>query len=108
MPSHKTGELKSIEAPPPQLKDGHVLVKTVHSLISAGTEKTKIDTAEKSLISKTQARPDLVRQGIRKTKQEGLWKTRHAVSQRLSAPLPLGYSSARGVLGNMGDRESVV
>src|SRR5215217_4900632 len=107
MQSYKTGELKVIEAPPPQLKGGHVLVRTAHSLISAGTEKTKIDTADKSLISKAQARPDLVKQVIIKAKKEGLWKTWQAVSERLSAPLSMGYSSAGIVLETMGDVGSI-
>src|SRR5687768_548334 len=101
--SYRTGELKIVEAPPPQLRDGYVLVKTAHSLISAGTEKTKVDTAEKSLISKAQARPDLVRQVIHKAKQEGFWKTWQTVSERLNTPLAMGYSSAGVVLETMGD-----
>src|SRR5215475_13291067 len=101
--SYKTGELKIVEAPPPQLKDGHILVRTEHSLISAGAEKTKIDTAGKSLISKAQARPDLVRQVINKAKREGLWRTWQTVSERLNTPLPMGYSSAGVVLETKGD-----
>jgi len=103
MQSYKTGELKVIQCPPPQLKEGHVLIRTAHSLISAGTEKTKIDTAQKSLIGKAQARPDLVRQVITKAKREGLWKTWEAVSERLSTPLPMGYSSSGIVLETLGD-----
>src|SRR5262252_186859 len=107
MQIYRTGELKVIDAPPPQLKEGHVLVRTAHSLISAGTEKTKIDTAQKSLIGKAQARPDLVRQVINKAKKEGLWKTWEAISERMSAPLPMGYSSAGIVLETCGDIEGI-
>src|SRR5215510_15657457 len=103
MQSYRTGELKLVEAPPPRLKDGHVLVKTAHSLISTGTEKTKIDTASKSFIGKAQSRPDLVRQVIKKAKQEGIWKTWQAVSERLNSPLSMGYSNAGTVLETMGD-----
>jgi predicted dehydrogenase/threonine dehydrogenase-like Zn-dependent dehydrogenase len=101
--TYKTGELKLIEAPPPQLKDGHVLVRTTHSLISVGTEKTKIDTAKKSLIGKARARPDLVKQVINRAKQEGLWKTWQTVSDRLTTPTALGYSSAGIVMETLGD-----
>jgi polar amino acid transport system substrate-binding protein len=103
MQSYRTGELKLQEAPPPQLRDGHVLVKTAYSLISAGTEKTKIDTAEKSLLGKAKARPDLVQQVIRRAKREGLWKTWQLVSERLNTPLAMGYSSAGIVIDTMGD-----
>ena len=94
MPSRPL-KLKVIEAPPPQLKDGYVLVKTTHSLISAGTEKTKVDTAGKSLIGKARARPDLVRQVINRARQEGLWKTWNVVSERLSMPLGTVKAHAR-------------
>jgi len=107
MQSYKTGELKVIETPPPQLKDGYVLIRNQHSLISAGTEKTKIDTAEKSLIGKAKARPDLVRQVIQKAKREGLWKTWQSVAERLETPLTMGYSSAGTVLETMGDVGSI-
>ena len=50
--NYKTGELKVIEAPPPQIQDKRVLVKTSYSLISAGTEKTKIDMGKKTLLRK--------------------------------------------------------
>ena len=101
--NYKTGELKLVDAPPPQLKEGHVLVQTVHSLISVGTEKTKVDTARKSLLGKARARPDLVKQVIHKAKQEGLWKTFQTVSERLNMPIALGYSSAGVVLETMGN-----
>ncbi len=103
MQSYRTGELKIQDAPPPQLRDGHALVKTSYSLISAGTEKTKIDTAEKSLLGKAQARPDLVQQVINRAKREGLWKTWQLVSERLNTPIALGYSSAGIVIDTMGD-----
>src|SRR5215471_4369556 len=105
--SYKTGELTVIEAPPPQLKEGYVLVRTAHSLISAGTEKTKIDTAQKTLLGKARSRPDLVRQVINKAKREGLWKTWEAVAERMSLPLAMGYSSAGVVLETCGDIEGI-
>ena len=101
--SYKTGELKIVEAPPPLLRSGHLLVQTAHSLISTGTEKTKIDTAEKGLLAKAQSRPDLVKQVINKAKQEGVWKTWQTVSERLNTPIAMGYSSAGVVLETMGD-----
>ena len=59
---YRSGELKLVESPTPQLESGCVLVKTAYSLISAGTEKTKVEMASKSLLGKAQARPDLVNQ----------------------------------------------
>jgi hypothetical protein len=40
-------------------------VRSVRSLVSAGTEKMIVDLARKSLLAKARARPDLVRKVIK-------------------------------------------
>ena len=71
-----------------------VLLRTTASVISAGTEKTKIDMGKRICLIRPRARPDLVRQVIRKIRSEGLAKTFNTVNTRLGAANPLGYSSA--------------
>ena len=88
----KDGRLDIADVPVPTLSDRFVLVRTAASVISAGTEKTKIDMGRKSLLQKARARPDLVKQVIRKLKTEGLGKTLSTVQTRLSSAAPLGYS----------------
>jgi polar amino acid transport system substrate-binding protein len=100
---YKTGELKVLEAPPPQLRSGWVLVRNAHSLISAGTEKTKVDTARKNLLGKAMARPDLVKKLMAKARREGLWKAWRGASDRLEQPTALGYSCAGQVMDVCGD-----
>jgi predicted dehydrogenase/threonine dehydrogenase-like Zn-dependent dehydrogenase len=100
---YKTGELKVVETPPPQLRPGWVLVRNSHSLISAGTEKTKVDTARMSLLGKAMARPDLVKKVIDKARREGLWKAWQTASDRLEQLTPLGYSCAGQVMAVRGD-----
>lgn len=90
----KTGQIDVADVPVPALTDKFVLVRTTVSVISAGTEKTKIDMGRKSLLQKARSRPDLVRQVIRKVQTEGFAKTFSTVTTRLGAPNPLGYSSA--------------
>jgi predicted dehydrogenase/threonine dehydrogenase-like Zn-dependent dehydrogenase len=90
----KDGRLDIADVPVPTLSDRFVLVRTGASVISVGTEKTQIDMGRKSLLQKARARPDLVKQVIRKLKTEGLAKTMGTVQTRLSAAAPLGYSSA--------------
>ncbi len=92
-----------VDSPTPQLRSGWALVATAFSIISAGTEKTKVDTARKSLLGKAMARPDLVKKVIAKAKTEGLWKTWQVVSDKLDAPTPLGYSSAGQIIEVSGD-----
>ncbi|MEW6706235.1 MAG: bi-domain-containing oxidoreductase [Pseudomonadota bacterium] len=90
----KDGRIEVAEVPVPALSDRFVLVRTTASVISAGTEKSKIDTGRKNLLQKARARPDQVAQVLRKLRTEGLAKTLATVNARLGAANPLGYSSA--------------
>ena len=105
--NYKTGELSVAEAPAPQLATGCVLVRTAHSVISAGTEKTKVDTGQKSLVGKALARPDLFKKVIHKARKDGLWKTWRTVSDRLDTPIVLGYSCAGRVIEVSGDTDGI-
>lgn len=95
----RTGKLSVDEVPAPGVQVGQVLVQTAYSLISAGTERTKIDTGRKSLLGKAMARPDQVRQVLASAQQLGLKATYEKVMTRLDARSPLGYSAAGVVLG---------
>jgi len=94
----RTGVIEVNDVPVPALTDKFVLVRNSTSVISAGTEKTKIDMGKKSLLQKAKARPDLVKQVINKVRTEGLQKTLQTVNSRLDSPSPLGYSCAGSVV----------
>ncbi|HLG13558.1 MAG TPA: bi-domain-containing oxidoreductase [Blastocatellia bacterium] len=94
----RTGELKVEELPPPSLRPRGVLVRTAYSLISPGTERTIVETAQSSLIGKARERPDLVRQVIDTFKREGLRSTYEKVRSRLDQIKPLGYSTSGSVV----------
>ncbi|HEV8484731.1 MAG TPA: bi-domain-containing oxidoreductase [Blastocatellia bacterium] len=98
----RTGELKVEDLPPPLLRPGGVLVDTAYSLISAGTERTIVETAQNSLIGKARGRPDLVRQMFDTLKREGLRSTYAKVKARLDQIKPLGYS-ASGIVVAVGE-----
>src|SRR5205085_868598 len=95
----KTGAVTVVDVPAPVLQRGRVLVRAVASLISAGTERLKVELGRKSLLSKARTRPDLVRQVVEKAKREGVVSTYHAVRAKLDAYAPLGYSAAGLVVG---------
>ena len=97
----KTGELYIDELPIPSLSEGYVLVANQFSLISAGTEKTTVSTAQASLIGKAKMRPDLVKQVIQNYKKEGFKATFEKVKTKLDSLKALGYSSAGVVLASM-------
>ena len=49
----RNGIINVEEVPIPGLKDNFILVQNNFSIISAGTEKSKIDTGKKNLLQKT-------------------------------------------------------
>jgi polar amino acid transport system substrate-binding protein len=94
----KSGEIFIEELPAPKLKSGGILVQNIYSLISAGTERTSVETAQASMIGKAKSRPDLVNQVLDNIKKEGLVATYEKVMNRLDNYKELGYSSAGIVL----------
>ncbi len=98
----RSGETTVAEVPVPAPQAGEVLVHNIVSLVSAGTERTLVEFAEKSLVGKASSRPDLVRQVIDKARREGVLTSLEAAFNRLDQPSPLGYSSA-GVVVALGD-----
>ncbi len=98
----RTGETLVVDVPIPAPQPGEALVRTAASLVSAGTERTLVEFAEKSLVGKARARPDLVRQALDKARREGVLTTLEAALNRLDQPMPLGYSSA-GVIAALGE-----
>jgi hypothetical protein len=92
------GPVEVLDVPRPVPDATEVLVRTVASVISPGTERAVTALAQASLLAKARARPDLVRQVVRKARTDGFAATRQAVSSRLAEDLPLGYSAAGIVL----------
>ena len=90
----KSGEMKVADVPPPAVSAGSVLVRTAASLVSVGTERSIIELAKMNPVQKARARPDLVRKILTRVGQEGVLSVAQSVLNRLSTPLPLGYSSA--------------
>jgi predicted dehydrogenase/threonine dehydrogenase-like Zn-dependent dehydrogenase len=94
----RSGNTRVREIPDPVVVPGALLVATVASLVSAGTERYVVDLAKKSLLGKARERPDHVRRVMQKVRQEGWRTTMSQVLAKLDEPMPLGYSSAGVVL----------
>jgi predicted dehydrogenase len=103
----RDGRISVEDVPPPSLAAEGVLVEIRASLVSAGTERRKVETGRQSLIGKARARPDDVRAVIQKAKRDGVGETIQAVRARLDQPGALGYSAA-GVVLAVGARVSDV
>lgn len=97
----RTGGLELIEVPAPSPAEGQVLVRNAFSVMSPGTEKLAMSFARMTLVGKARSRPDLVKQVVRKLRQEGPLPTYRTVMNRLEAPQALGYSCA-GFVENVG------
>ena len=96
--SFSDGRVVVSDVPAPALRPHGVLVRTAYSLISAGTERAKVDLGQKSLLAKARSRPDQVKQVLDKVRRDGLLQTYQTVRTRLDEQAPLGYSSAGVVL----------
>ena len=97
--SPSTGANSVEDVPAPRLSAGMVLVRTAASLVSAGTERTSVEFARKSLLAKARSRPDLVRKVLDKARTDGVLSAWDAARTRLDQPQALGYSSAGVVIG---------
>src|SRR5678815_2632357 len=90
--NRKTGRPFVGEVPVPALQRGRVLVRTVASLISAGTERAAVELVSKGLVQEARQRPDLVKAVVAKVKNEGLLNTFASVRDKMAASQALGYS----------------
>lgn len=97
-----SGRAVVTDIPAPAARRGQILVRVMASLISAGTERSIVEFAEKNLIQKALARPDLVRQLVEKSKREGWMTAIETARNRLNSEMALGYSNA-GVVVDVGD-----
>jgi predicted dehydrogenase/threonine dehydrogenase-like Zn-dependent dehydrogenase len=90
--NYRTGVIRLENVSSPSLQPGGVLVQTAYSLISAGTERTKVQEGRMSYLEKARARPDQVKKVLQMARQQGLVSTYQKVINRLDSLTPLGYS----------------
>ncbi len=94
-----SGQMQVQEVPLPLVGPGSLLVRNHYSLISAGTEGSTIRAARKSLLGKAKERPQQVRQVLDALQRVGPVQTYRAVTKKLDAYSPLGYSCVGEVIG---------
>jgi predicted dehydrogenase/threonine dehydrogenase-like Zn-dependent dehydrogenase len=99
----RDGHVEVVEVPPPALGPDGVVVDVRASLLSAGTERAKIEAGRSSLVGKARSRPDQVQQVIDKARRDGIREAVSTVRARLNEPSSLGYSAA-GVALEVGSR----
>jgi predicted dehydrogenase/threonine dehydrogenase-like Zn-dependent dehydrogenase len=98
----KSGTIQIVEVPAPLLRAGGVVVRTRHSVISVGTERSTVELGRKSLLGKAMERPDQVRKVLDAVGREGVAAAYQKVKARLGELSPMGYSAA-GVVEGVGE-----
>ena len=85
----KNGKIELVEVPSPRPREGHVLVQTRASLISAGAERMLREFGSASLIGKARQQPDEVKQVLEKIRTDGLLPTFEALQNNFDPFLPI-------------------
>ncbi len=99
--NYKSGELAVLDVPAPVCRPGGVLVRSLFSLISTGTELMKVSEASMSLVGMARSRPDQVKKVVDQVQQQGLVSTYKKAMSKLDSYTPLGYSLC-GVVTEVG------
>jgi predicted dehydrogenase/threonine dehydrogenase-like Zn-dependent dehydrogenase len=96
-----TGKAELAEIPAPKVRPGHLLIRTIASLVSSGTERNVVELGQASLLQKARKQPEKVFQVLDKVKNEGLFQTIDAVREKLDHPIIMGYCNV-GVVVDAG------
>jgi predicted dehydrogenase/threonine dehydrogenase-like Zn-dependent dehydrogenase len=80
------------ELPIPVCKSGGILVKTLYSAVSVGTEVMKLKNADLSYIQMAKKKPEQVKEVVNTLAQLGPVATYRKVMNKLDSLSPLGYS----------------
>ena len=93
-----SGEVELVEVPAPVCGPRQVLVRTLASAVSAGTERHMMKLGRQSMLRTALERPDLVERVVSKFQREGLAATVRAVREKTGGTVALGYSSCGRVV----------
>jgi predicted dehydrogenase/threonine dehydrogenase-like Zn-dependent dehydrogenase len=93
-----SGETSLADIPSPKVREGHLLIQTSRSLVSAGTERMLVDFGKANFMEKARQQPEKVRMVLDKVKTDGIMPTLEAVRNKLDQPLPMGYCNVGTVL----------
>jgi len=97
------GETRLEEVPSPVGRRGVVVVRTVCSLVSAGTERMLVDFGRAGLVGKLRQQPERVREVWGKVRTNGVGATVAAIRSKLAQPIALGYCQVGAVVDGGGE-----
>lgn len=96
--SVSNGQVQVVDTPAPAVKDNTVLVESLYSVVSAGTERSLASFGGKNLVQKALERPDQVKKVTEKMSTDGVLTTMEAAFGRLKDPMPMGYTAVGRVV----------
>ena len=94
----RTGIVSTLDVPSPSNSEGHLVICTRKSLISAGTEKMLLEFGKAGWLEKARKQPERVKAVTTKIVTDGLFPTVSAVLEKLDRPMPLGYCNVGTVV----------
>lgn len=89
--SLKDGTVELADVPAPDVSPGALLIHTVATLVSAGTERMLMEFGKANWIEKARQQPDKVRMVLEKVRSDGLMSTIDTIQSKLDQPVALGY-----------------
>lgn len=99
--SLRSASVDLAEVTEPRPGPGQLLIRTVASVVSAGTERMLVDFAGATMLGKARQQPERVREVAAKARTDGVMATFDAVRSKLNEPLALGYANS-GVVVALG------
>ena len=83
-----------LDVPAPALSPGGVLVRTVCSLISAGTERSTVESGREGLIARARRQPEKVRELFDQALTQGVGSVVEKIQSKLGSYQAIGYSAS--------------
>lgn len=87
------GKIEVSEAPIPKIEKNEVLIKSINTLISSGTERSLIEFGKSNILKKVKDNKERVGIVIDKIKNDGLINTLDLVEKKINKPIQIGYSN---------------
>jgi predicted dehydrogenase/threonine dehydrogenase-like Zn-dependent dehydrogenase len=93
------GKIVIEKVPAPNVSKGNLLIKTVCSCISAGTEMSTVINSGTPLIKRALQQPDNVKKVLDTARSQGITKAYSKVRGEIDSGKPVGYSISGVVIG---------
>jgi predicted dehydrogenase/threonine dehydrogenase-like Zn-dependent dehydrogenase len=97
----RRGEVNIEDVPAPMVEPGCVIVEVHYSIISSGTEATKLEASGKSLVSRVVEKPDRVAKFIKIVRQSGFKNGIDKIQEQQTSSRETGYSCS-GIVVDIG------